>query len=62
MIEIIKEGTKKIATCESCGCIFSYENEDIETYDDIEYALGSKYKYVVCPQCDQRLININKED
>lgn len=56
MIEIIKEGTKKIATCTRCGCVYSYENEDIKTHDDIEYTLGSRYDYVNCPQCNKQFI------
>ena len=27
MIKIIKEGTRKIAKCQNCGCGFSYERE-----------------------------------
>lgn len=30
MIEIIKPGTKEKISCKSCGCLFSYEKEDIE--------------------------------
>lgn len=30
MIEIIKPGTKEKISCNSCGCLFSYEKEDIE--------------------------------
>ena len=31
MIKIIKKGTKKNQECDFCGCIFSYEEEDITT-------------------------------
>lgn len=30
MIKIIKPGTKEKISCNSCGCLFSYEKEDIE--------------------------------
>ena len=29
MIKIIKRGTRKTCTCDNCGCVFSYEEEDI---------------------------------
>lgn len=56
MIKIIKEGTKKIKECEKCGCQFSYEREDIKVYDDIEYCFGSRYDYINCPQCNEKII------
>ena len=64
MIEIIKQGTKKTCTCKSCGCYFSYEDEDIEQDKQVhesdtplgvsrigEYALTIK-----CPQCGYKII------
>ena len=56
MIRIIHEGTRKIEVCEQCGCMFSYEKEDIKTDDNIEYTVGSRYKYVNCPQCTNGII------
>ena len=51
MIKIIKEGTQKIVTCVGCGCVFTYESEDIRRtearYTDCELTTH----YVVCPQC-----------
>lgn len=49
MIKIIKKGTRQIATCEKCGCVFSYEEEDIKH-------LGSCKKYVICPQCNTDVV------
>lgn len=43
MIEIIKPGTKEKISCKSCGCLFSYEKEDIEI------------KYITCPQCNEKI-------
>lgn len=58
MIKIIKRGTRQQATCDRCGCIFSYEEEDImhlENHNgEYHFAEGTKYDYknfVVCPQC-----------
>lgn len=61
MIEIIKRGTKKTCTCRECGCVFSYEDEDIEveTYHalDIMQMGDDSYKeYVQCPQCNKEVI------
>lgn len=50
MIKIIKEGTRKAAKCEYCGCEFSYEDEDIQHVNH-----GYK-KYVVCPQCKKEFV------
>lgn len=30
MIKIIEHGTIKRKRCENCGCLFSYEKEDVE--------------------------------
>lgn len=29
MIKIIKKGTRRNTTCDKCGCLFSYEKEEI---------------------------------
>lgn len=56
MIKIIKEGTKKIVTCENCGCTFSYEKEDtrpVKVYID----LIEQYRVLIdCPQCSNPVI------
>lgn len=55
MIKIIEYGTKTITTCNSCGCKFSYEKEDI-VYENID-----NYKaliaYINCPQCGERVFD-----
>ena len=50
MKKIIKPGTRKTLTCDNCGCLFSYEEEDIEHTGRV-YA-GSYKQYVKCPQCE----------
>ena len=55
MITIIKHGTIKKKRCEKCGCVFTYEEEDISVHDDIEFALGSRYSFVTCPQCKEEI-------
>jgi Fe2+ or Zn2+ uptake regulation protein len=63
MIKIIKEGTKKQATCDRCGCVFSYEAEDIEHLEyqneHLEFTQGIKHgfkQYVTCPQCKDKIV------
>lgn len=50
MIVIIKKGTREVTTCNTCGCEFSYEKEDIKNADK-----GWK-EYIVCPQCSCEVI------
>ena len=63
MIKIIKVGTKRLATCEKCGCVFSYEEEDIKHLENHngEYSFvdGIKHgykNYVICPQCSKDFV------
>ena len=61
MIKIIKEGTRKTHFCETCGCYFSYDKEDIiVNMDSISpnndfRGLVSK-KSINCPQCKTEII------
>lgn len=52
MIEIIKPGlisqVKYQNTCHECGCIYTYEVQDIMTYD-----LTGR-RYVLCPTCHKQ--------
>lgn len=51
MIKIIKKGTRDIRECVSCGCLFSFDEEDIEvTHRNMEFE-----KYVLCPQCSFKI-------
>ena len=51
MIQIIKEGTKNIAKCSVCGCVFSYEEEDIHMVPHARCL--SVTLYIHCPQCSK---------
>lgn len=64
MIKIIEPGTKTVAECNSCGCKFSYEKEDIQSrpYKVPDGFVPSITKlpiffesYVTCPQCDKTM-------
>lgn len=60
MIEIIKRGTKKTCTCKECGCVFSYEEEDVDTVYTVNDIFGVKTNLlrnvVKCPQCDTAIV------
>lgn len=54
MIKIIEYGTKTITTCNSCGCKFSYEKEDI-IYENAD-AYKALKMYINCPQCKEKVV------
>lgn len=62
MIKILKRGTRKEVTCESCDSILSYDEEDIVTLEtnDVKYygQFFSKRKesHIVCPVCNKKII------
>ena len=54
MIKIIKEGTKRKAMCEECGCVFSFEAEDVKKAESNGF--GGYKEIVDCPQCHNSCI------
>lgn len=62
MIKIIKKGNLKVVECKNCGCVFSYENEDIfsrTTKYGNEYQIYKikNTEYIKeCPQCFKEVI------
>lgn len=54
MIKIIEHGTIKKARCNNCGCLFSYEKEDIQHKHSYTFN-GWSYDYVICPQCKKEI-------
>ena len=54
MIEIIKRGAKTKHTCKECGCVFTYEAEDMKI-ETPRYHGGGDCKYIDCPQCNNRI-------
>ena len=56
MIKIVRKGTKQVEQCEVCGCVFSFEAEDLEhenRSNDGYYYTADK---ITCPQCSTLLI------
>ena len=58
MIHVIEKGTKQKTQCSKCGCIFSFEKEDIEIMGNYhpykEYS--SMRKTIKCPQCSNVIV------
>ena len=58
MIHIIEKGTKQKTQCSKCGCIFSFEKEDIEIMGN--YHTYKEYNYmrktIKCPQCSNVIV------
>ena len=56
MIKIIKKGTRKVQECKECGCLFSYEEEDVKTIPSgLESSLCYYKRYIDCPQCKNNI-------
>lgn len=53
MVTIIEKGTKHKHQCEACGCLFSYEDEDIDTH---YIWLVPVYEFIKCPQCKNDIL------
>ncbi len=50
MIKIIKKGTKQTVECERCGCLFSFDTNDIN--------YGNQHdpeRTINCPQCTYKI-------
>lgn len=61
MIKIIKPGSIQEAKCKYCGCLFSFEEEDVRAKITV-YTGGSLGnttvgKYIICPQCKKEVIS-----
>ena len=50
MIRIIKHGKFRQCTCYNCGCIFTYEKEDVRVQQD----RNNVDRTVECPDCKER--------
>lgn len=58
MIKIIQKGTRRVETCDNCGCKFSFEDEDIRKCEsDMDNMYDSQF--IECPQCGLR-INVSR--
>lgn len=59
MIKIIKKGSMRKHKCESCGCEFTYEDEDVKPLEEEMAAKFAGYPQRLyglhCPQCNARI-------
>ena len=55
MIRIIKHGTITKQRCDICGCLFSYEREDVISKKDEHSIHGFTEDYIICPQCNTKI-------
>lgn len=60
MIKIIEKGTNHKIRCNDCGCLFSFDDEDV----NIRTGIGicgmevrkKSYGIIVCPQCEYEIV------
>ena len=55
MIRIIERGTTEKKRCDNCGCLFSYEKEDIERSTNSYFGVFAGCEYVICSQCKEKI-------
>jgi DNA-directed RNA polymerase subunit RPC12/RpoP len=58
MIKVLEHGQKKV-TCPNCKAKLTYEQEDIQTKRssaDFMFDEDSEIKYIVCPDCGNKII------
>ena len=57
MIKVLEHGVKKV-TCPHCKAKLQYEQEDISegTKDETFLDVGEKYKFIICPDCGNKII------
>ena len=59
MIKIIKPGTKREKRCDYCGCLFSFEEEDIRAKTTVHTGgfpgITKSGTYINCPQCKKEI-------
>ena len=64
MIEILVPGTLKRIKCRKCGALLQYdEKEDVKEEciekkfsTNMPSGYGCKQKYIICPQCKNKII------
>lgn len=49
MKRIIVHGNKRVKECNECGCVFTYEKEDVNTE---QTGMNEYITYVSCPDCN----------
>ena len=57
MIKVLEHGVRKV-TCPNCKAKLQYEQEDIIEGINNDCILGdvSKYRYIICPDCGEKIV------
>jgi uncharacterized protein with PIN domain len=53
MIKIIQYGTKQVRVCNTCGCKFTFDKEDVQKEKVDRYNCYDEF--VECPQCKEKV-------
>lgn len=57
MVEVIKHGEKNIIDCDFCGAQLKYSVDDMKEQEKyLTQRDGSIEKYIVCPDCKNKVI------
>lgn len=56
MIKIIEKGTKRKIRCKDCGCLFSFDDRDVNIRTRIRIYGAEVYGTIVCPQCKNEIV------
>lgn len=60
MIKIIEKGTKHKIRCKDCGCLFPFDDEDVNIRTGIGICgmevCQKHYGIIVCPQCENGIV------
>lgn len=51
MIKVIKHGHYRTCSCYNCGCIFTFEKEDVKVE---QTGMNNYERFVECPDCGER--------
>jgi predicted RNA-binding Zn-ribbon protein involved in translation (DUF1610 family) len=54
MVKIIKMGTRRTKECTTCGCYFSFDEEDTKCMTNDSFKGVSKF--IPCPQCGKNVV------
>ena len=55
MVKIIRKGTRQTRECATCGCYFSFDEEDTRSITSDDRFSGAS-KFIPCPQCGKNVV------
>ena len=54
MIKVIEHGRLRRSTCYTCGCIFTFEKQDVEI-EQVSAITSTSKRFVKCPDCGEKI-------